>query len=98
MNDWRAGALCSQVDPERFFPGPGESTTPAKRVCSRCDVRAACLADALALRPYEDYGVRGGLSERQRATLRRQRANRPPVPVVPLPTPTVPAQSRKAAA
>jgi WhiB family redox-sensing transcriptional regulator len=65
--DWRDRALCSQVDPEAFFPENGESTREAKRVCGRCDVRAECLADALDIR--EEFGVRGGLSGRERRVL-----------------------------
>lgn len=66
--DWRADALCTQVDPETFFPeGKGASTHEAKKICCRCEVRAQCLADALE---REDrFGVHGGMSERERRKL-----------------------------
>ncbi|UXE03029.1 WhiB family transcription factor [Mycobacterium phage GigiOuiOui] len=64
---WRDLARCAEVDPEVFFPGKGESAKPAKRICARCEVRAECLEFALANR--ENYGVFGGLSERERRPL-----------------------------
>ena len=68
-DDWRAKALCAQVDPEMFFPNRGESTKDAKRVCLNCEVRAECLEDAFAT--DDRFGVRGGYSERERRRLRR---------------------------
>ena len=35
---WHHKALCSQTDPEAFFPEKGGSTRDAKRVCARCEV------------------------------------------------------------
>jgi WhiB family transcriptional regulator, redox-sensing transcriptional regulator len=54
------------VDPELFFPAPGEhgKAARAKRICARCPVRAACLADALASR--DGFGIRGGLTPNER--------------------------------
>ncbi|HSX46995.1 MAG TPA: WhiB family transcriptional regulator [Patescibacteria group bacterium] len=69
---WSALAKCKKPDinPEIFFPGHGESTDPAKAVCSNCPVKELCLEDAL-LRDLG--GVRGGESERGRRRIRRQR-------------------------
>ena len=67
---WQELALCAQTDPEAFFPEKGGSTRDAKRICQRCEVKAACLADALGRR--EPYGIRGGLSERERRRLLRR--------------------------
>lgn len=64
---WRGLALCAQVDPGLFYPEKGESPQPAKAVCARCEVCAACLAEALARR--EGWGVWGGLTARERAAL-----------------------------
>ena len=69
---WRSAALCAQTDPEIFFPERGRSTREAKMICWGCPVREACLDDALAT--GEGFGVRGGLSERERRRLVRQRA------------------------
>jgi len=75
---WRRRAACAApgVDPELFFPAPGQhgKAARAKRVCARCPVRTACLADALATPPGEDYGIRGRLTpkERHRERLRER--------------------------
>jgi WhiB family redox-sensing transcriptional regulator len=68
--DWQEDALCSATDPEAFFPEKGGSTRAAKRVCEECVVRAECLDYALTgdIR----FGIWGGLSERERAKLRRK--------------------------
>ena len=75
--DWRASALCAQVDPEAFFPEKGSSTVAGKRICNGhrgrppCPVRDECREHALA--HDERFGVLGGLSERERRRLRAQR-------------------------
>jgi WhiB family redox-sensing transcriptional regulator len=66
--DWQENALCSQTDPEAFFPDKGESTREAKAICSRCDVRQECLEYALGR--SERYGIWGGTSERERRKLK----------------------------
>ncbi|MDY6051106.1 MAG: WhiB family transcriptional regulator [Rothia sp. (in: high G+C Gram-positive bacteria)] len=67
---WQADALCAQTDPEAFFPEKGGSTRDAKRVCSECPVRQACLE--YAMENDERFGIWGGLSERERRRLRKQ--------------------------
>jgi WhiB family redox-sensing transcriptional regulator len=67
---WRELGLCAQTDPEAFFPEKGASAREAKRICSRCEVRLECLDDAI--RSDERFGIWGGLSERERRTLRRR--------------------------
>ena len=62
--EWQERALCSQTDPEAFFPEKGGSTREAKRICSRCDVKTDCLEYALG--HDERFGIWGGLSERER--------------------------------
>lgn len=69
---WRADALCAQTDPEAFTPDVGGTTVPARSICERCEVRAECLEYALA-NDLRD-GIWGGLSSRQRASLRKRRA------------------------
>jgi WhiB family redox-sensing transcriptional regulator len=70
--DW-AGTPCRQVDPELWFPEQGVSAQPAKKICARsCELRAECLE--LALENDERFGVWGGLSARQRHSLKRKRA------------------------
>lgn len=72
--EWVERALCRYVDPELFFPtaesGPvyEAQVAEAKAVCARCPVRAECLDWALGELPY---GIAGGLTEDERAALRR---------------------------
>jgi WhiB family redox-sensing transcriptional regulator len=68
-SDWHDKALCAQTDPEAFFPEKGGSTREAKKICTGCEVRAECLAYALA--HDERFGIWGGLSERERRRLKR---------------------------
>lgn len=68
---WQTDALCAQTDPEAFFPEKGGSTREAKRVCAACLVRQECLD--YAMDNDERFGIWGGLSERERRRLRRER-------------------------
>ncbi|CAM3583164.1 WhiB family transcriptional regulator [Micrococcus flavus] len=68
---WQVDALCAQTDPEAFFPEKGGSTRDAKRVCAACLVRQECLD--YAMDNDERFGIWGGLSERERRRLRRER-------------------------
>lgn len=70
--EWQERALCSQTDPEAFFPEKGGSTREAKRICSRCEVKVECLEYALG--HDERFGIWGGLSERERRKLKRRAA------------------------
>jgi WhiB family redox-sensing transcriptional regulator len=69
---WQDEANCMGVDPDLFFPERGASTREAKEVCRGCVVRAECLEYALA--NGEKFGIWGGMSERERRRIRRQRA------------------------
>jgi WhiB family redox-sensing transcriptional regulator len=71
-SSWQDLANCLGVDPDLFFPERGASTREAKEVCRGCVVREACLEYALA--NGEKFGIWGGLSERERRRIRRQRA------------------------
>ncbi len=78
MGDWRHRASCRGMDPESFFPvseyGPGaRQVAHVKRVCAGCPVREACLRYALTA--GLDFGVFGGLTERERRGLRRARVS-----------------------
>jgi len=64
---WMATASCQYTDPEVFFPIPGKSLLPARRICHRCPVVAQCLRWALAT--GEPYGVLGGHSVSERRAL-----------------------------
>jgi WhiB family transcriptional regulator, redox-sensing transcriptional regulator len=69
---WQNYANCLGVDPDLFFPERGASTREAKEVCRGCVVREDCLE--YALRNGEKFGIWGGMSERERRRIRRQRS------------------------
>ena len=71
-DNWQDDANCLGVDPDLFFPERGASTREAKEVCRGCVVREQCLE--FALQNGEKFGIWGGLSERERRRIRRQRA------------------------
>jgi len=70
--DWKDSSNCLGVDPDLFFPERGASTREAKEVCRGCIVREDCLE--YALMNGEKFGIWGGMSERERRRIRRQRA------------------------
>ena len=69
---WQMLSNCLGVVPDLFFPERGASTKDAKAVCQGCIVREDCLEYALTNR--EKFGIWGGLSERERRRIRRERA------------------------
>jgi WhiB family redox-sensing transcriptional regulator len=70
VDDWPALAACRNADPDSLFV-QGAAQNRAKVVCGGCPVRTECLADALDNRI--EFGVWGGMTERERrALLRRQ--------------------------
>lgn len=71
---WMAQGLCTQVDPELFYPGEGGQAREALRVCAGCPVRAQCLAYAL------DRGERFGIWGGQSAAARRRMTRPAPQP------------------
>jgi WhiB family redox-sensing transcriptional regulator len=68
--DWTTRARCRTTDPDDLFV-QGAAQNRAKQVCLGCPVRAECLADALDNRV--EFGVWGGMTERERRALLRRR-------------------------
>jgi WhiB family transcriptional regulator, redox-sensing transcriptional regulator len=68
--EWAAGAACRTSDPDALFV-QGAAQNRAKLVCMGCPVRTECLADALDNRV--EFGVWGGMTERERRALLRRR-------------------------
>lgn len=68
--DWRCRAACRGGDPDRLFVR-GAAQREAKLVCFGCPVRTECLAEALDHRI--EFGVWGGMTERERRALLRRR-------------------------
>lgn len=83
--DWRTFAVCTDADPEIFFPvgEPGDPfdarNAEALSWCAVCPVRSECLAFAL---DYMPEGIAGGMTAAQRRELlRRLAGTRTPPPV-----------------
>ncbi|SFB61090.1 WhiB family transcriptional regulator, redox-sensing transcriptional regulator [Amycolatopsis marina] len=70
QSDWRISASCRDTDPDGLFVRGAEQNR-AKLVCMGCPVRTECLAEALDNRI--DFGVWGGMTERERRALLRRR-------------------------
>lgn len=67
--DWPLLAKCRGMN-DALFP-EGKDQKRAKTICMGCPVRAQCLAEALDNRI--EWGVWGGMTERERRQLLRQR-------------------------
>lgn len=63
-------ANCREADPDALFV-QGAAQNRAKLICRGCPVRTECLAEALDNRV--EYGVWGGMTERERRALLRRR-------------------------
>jgi len=72
IEDWSARAACRTTDPDALFV-QGAAQNRAKALCSGCVVRTECLADALD--NEVEFGVWGGMTERERRSLLRRRPN-----------------------
>jgi WhiB family redox-sensing transcriptional regulator len=70
--EWTARAACRETDPDELFV-QGAAQNRVKTTCFGCVVRTECLADALDNRT--EFGVWGGMTERERRALLRQRPN-----------------------
>lgn len=68
--DWTTRAACRDSDPDELFV-QGAAQNRAKTRCFGCVVRTECLADALDNRV--EFGVWGGMTERERRALLRRR-------------------------
>lgn len=67
---WEEEARCGGQDPELFFDGHPLSQHRARQLCAGCPVRMECLA--VAMHTGVEFGIWGGLDERERAQLRRR--------------------------
>jgi WhiB family transcriptional regulator, redox-sensing transcriptional regulator len=70
ITDWTAHAMCKGTDPDELFVH-GAAQNRAKLICRSCPVRTECLADALDNRI--EFGVWGGMTERERRALLSRR-------------------------
>jgi WhiB family redox-sensing transcriptional regulator len=70
QGDWRISASCQDEEPDQLFVR-GAEQRKARLVCLGCRVRTECLAEALDNRI--EFGVWGGMTERERRALLRRR-------------------------
>lgn len=70
VEDWAPKAACRGEKPDTLFVR-GAEQNKAKQLCRSCPVRTECLAEALD--NQIEWGVWGGMTERERrALIRRQ--------------------------
>jgi len=68
--NWRGAARCRTIDAEVLFV-TGAMQREARAFCRACPVRTECLAHALD--HHIEFGVWGGMTERERRALLRAR-------------------------
>lgn len=66
---WVSKALCRSADPDELFVS-GAAQKRAAMICRQCAVVKECLVEALD--NQVEFGVWGGMTERQRRKLQRQ--------------------------
>jgi WhiB family redox-sensing transcriptional regulator len=79
IDEWQEQALCRDYDNIIFFGDEGESELEkqgrearAKAICKTCPVLEPCLE--FAMETNQKYGIWGGLTAKERASLKRRRA------------------------
>ena len=70
VEEWTSKAACRDSAPDQLFVR-GAEQNKAKQLCSGCPVRTECLAEALD--NQIEWGVWGGMTERERRALLRRR-------------------------
>lgn len=70
VEDWAPQGPCRKAEPDALFVR-GAAQQAAKKVCMGCPVIAECLADSLD--NQTEFGVWGGMTERERRALLKRR-------------------------
>ena len=70
--EWASRGACKSSSADELFV-QGSAQNRAKQICGGCPVRTECLADALDSRV--EFGVWGGMTERERRALLKRRPN-----------------------
>jgi WhiB family redox-sensing transcriptional regulator len=70
VEQWAHYGACGTADPDALFV-QGKAQRTAKLVCLGCPVIAECLADSLD--NHNEFGVWGGMTERERRALLKRR-------------------------
>ena len=79
--EWVREGACQGADLSLFFPNAGTRPLEALSICARCPVRVQCAE--YAMETHQHWGVWGGLTERQRFTVKRFRRLGVPHPLDP---------------
>ena len=69
---WVSKGLCKDTNPDELFVR-GAAQRKAAVICRHCPVQQECAADALD--NQVEYGVWGGMTERQRRSLLKENPN-----------------------
>lgn len=72
--DWHLDAICTQTDPDLWFPEKSQRPIAAITICHQCPAQAPCLEEAIT--NYEPHGIWGGTTPTERREIRRQRRQR----------------------
>lgn len=72
--EWMRQGLCTQTDPELFFPEGQKGAKPAKAVCSRCPVFSQCYVWTMTELPPKYEGVYAGTTDWDRRQIKRREA------------------------
>ncbi|MFT4289054.1 WhiB family transcriptional regulator [Nocardioides sp.] len=70
VDDWAPRAACRTEQPDMLFVR-GAEQNKVKQVCAACPVKTECLAEALD--NQIEWGVWGGMTERERRALLRRK-------------------------
>ena len=70
VQDWAQYGACRRAEPDALFVR-GAAQQIAKQVCMGCPVIAECLADSLD--NQTEFGIWGGMTERERRALLKRR-------------------------
>ncbi len=71
-DQWADAAACKGAGPDELFVR-GAAQNRAKQICGHCPVKTECLAEALD--NDLEWGVWGGMTERERRALLKRRPN-----------------------
>jgi len=63
--------VCSQTDPEMWYPDKGEAVAAAKKLCNTCPIKNICLEFAIV--NHETHGIWGGVGAGERRRLVKRR-------------------------
>lgn len=79
---WMRNGICSETDPELFFPTDGNTrdSRQARELCQDCPVIQQCLQYALDRPTLE--GIWGGATFKERRAIRRRRPDKKPKTVI----------------